>query len=87
MKFYQVMAPVMLSIICTAPIFGMEETNLPHIPPEICAIIDEFSGGEQKRDAQRKFFYPKNSFYKETAHIIERLPDLLNKQNLLTQCL
>ena len=34
----------MLSIICTAPIFGMEEANLPYVPKDICTFIDELSG-------------------------------------------
>ncbi len=55
MKFQQAIASVIFSVICTAPTFGMKETTLPHIPPELCKIIDEFSG--------------KNLCYKQTNHL------------------
>jgi len=75
-KFYQTIAPTILSIIYTATIFGMRETNLPHIPPEICAIIDKFSG---KNDGH----------YKQTGHIkpYSRLLDVMTNYGSLLQCI
>ncbi len=68
----------MLSIICIAPIFGMEETNLSYVPKDIYNTIDEFTkeNGEEN-----------DSFYEETGRITEHLPDPSNKQNAFIQFL
>jgi len=60
MQFYQTVAPMILSIIYIATIFGAEETTLPEviekIPENICRLIDKFRGKN-------------NAFYEETTHL------------------
>jgi len=43
-KFYQIIAPVILSIMYTATIFGPENDALPYIPEVVWNLIDEFRG-------------------------------------------
>jgi len=56
MKFYPTIASIMLSIVYTTAIFGMDETNLPYIPKTIWEIIDEFRGEN-------------DGLYEQTGHI------------------
>jgi len=60
MKFYQTIAPVILSIICTTPIFGSKKIALPHVPEDLYAIIDKLAGDSKGEN---------DSFYKETGRI------------------
>ncbi len=57
MKFYQIIAPVVLSIMYTATIFvGPKDTALPYIPLEICNLIGEFRGADD--DFFKKIGHP-----------------------------
>lgn len=57
MKFYQTIAPVMLSVLYTTIIFGpgKKEPAFPYVPSKICNLIGKFRG--------------EGDFYKETGHI------------------